>query len=70
VACTISTGGRPLPVFTFTGVCCLTGQVAQGRFSQALAHVMNGYFLCSSVLSRSHFFQLVGHLASVHSTAV
>src|SRR5690242_17956300 len=68
--CTMSTPGRPLPVLTLTGVCCLTGQVAQGRFIQALAQVMKGYLWWSAVLSRSHFFQLVGHLASVHSTAV
>src|SRR5215813_6454976 len=66
VDCTIMTCGRPLWVLTSTGLCCLTGQVAQGRFIQALAQVMNGYCLLSSVLSLSHFFQLVGHLASVH----
>src|SRR5262245_23933962 len=68
--CTISTLGRPLPVATSTGRCCLTGQVAQGRFIQALDQVMNGACWWMRVLSRSHFRQLVGHLVSVHSTAV
>src|SRR4051794_38499732 len=68
--CTISTAGRPLPVCTSIGVCCLVGHVAHGRFIHALAQVMNGYCLLSSVLSLSHFAQLVGHLASAHSTAV
>ncbi len=67
---TISTGGRPLPVFTSTGVRWVTGQVAQGRFIQVLAHVRNGWSRCSRVVSRSHVRQSVGHLASVHSTAL
>src|SRR5689334_17579447 len=70
VFCTISTPGSLRYERTSTGCCCRTGQVAHGRFIQAFDQVRNGYWALSAVLSRSHLRQLVGHLASVHSTAV
>ncbi len=67
----ISVGGSsPGATRTSIGVCRGSFQYAHGRFIQAFSQVSNGAVRASRVWSRSQVCQLVGHGASLHSTAV
>src|SRR5690606_17708827 len=60
-------GGALLPS-TFGAVPALAGQYRHGALYHALAQVSNGAHSWMRQLSPLHFFQLVGHCVSVHST--